>query len=445
MLPKAHLPRHWDTNLASYTDFLDFEGKFALSAYIAHATKLAKHMKTDLIDVFDEYADLADGVQQRIIEIDNKPHRAKRLRPFRTREAAEFLQISDSHLRRLVLEDPSLPQGTQIGKTQRGFELSEISSIRKELYTRTGDERYAVGRRSNKDDKLQVIALANFKGGAAKTTTAVHLSQYLALCGYRVLLVDLDSQASATSLFGLHPDEDIAEDKTLYPFLRGDLDGLQSLVRPTYWPNLDLLPANLGLYRIEFELPVKQLRIPHFQFWRLLERGWASIDDLYDVVICDCPPSLGYLSINAIFASTALLVPAPPSMLDFASTGRFFRMMSDTLRDIADVESGPPKQLDFVRILITKYNTTDRNHQRIAAWMMSTFADRLLDEKMAITTALDSAGNLKRTLYELEPDNGRRSHERGLQFLNRMNAEIERLIVAEWRGRTRRREKQDAA
>lgn len=400
-------------------------------------------MKADLIDVFDEYADLADGVQKRIIEIDNKPHRAKRLRPFRTREAADFLGISDSYLRRLVAEDPSVPKGAPIGKSQRGFELDEINLIRRTLYTKTNDQRYVVGRRDH--DKMQILAIANFKGGAAKTTTAVHLSQYLALRGYRILLIDLDSQASATSLFGFHPDEDIAESETLYPFLRGDVDSLRALVRPTYWPNLDLLPANLGLYRVEFELPVKQMRVAGFQFWRLLEQGWASIDDRYDVVICDCPPSLGYLSINAICAATALLVPAPPSMLDFASTGRFFRMMSDTLRDIAEVESGPAKQLDFVRILLTKYNTTDRNHQRIAAWMMSTFADRLLDEKMAITTALDSAGNLKRTLYELEPDSGRRSHERGLEYLNRMNAEIERLIVAEWSGELPAKETQNAA
>lgn len=402
-------------------------------------------MKLDLIDVFDEYADLADSVQKRIIEIDNKPHRAKRLRLFRTREAAELLGISDSYLRRLALEDPDVPKGTQIGKAQRGFSLEEINAIRCELHARTGDERYAVGRRREQGDKLQVIALANFKGGAAKTTTAVHLAQYLALHGYRVLLVDLDSQASATSLFGFHPDEDIAEEETLYQYLRGELSELGSLVRPTYWPNLDLLPANLGLYRIEFELPVKQLRVADFRFWRLLERGLATIDNRYDVVICDCPPSLGYLSINAIYAATALLVPAPPSMLDFASTGRFFRMMSDTLRDIAAVEGGPAKQLDFVRILITKYNTTDRNHQRIAAWMLSTFADRLLDERMAITTALDSAGNLKRTLYELEPDSQRRSQDRGLEFLNRMNAEIERLIVAEWRGLDARTETQHAA
>ena len=343
----------------------------------------------NLVDVFDEYADLSDGVQKRIIEIDNKPHRAKRLRLFRTREAAELLGISDSYLRRLALEDPDLPKGTQIGKAQRGFTLGEINLIRRELHARTGDSRYSVGRHRDANDKMQVVALANFKGGAAKTTTSVHLAQYMALHGYRVLLMDLDSQASATSLFGFHPDDDIAESETLYPFLRGDLDGLQSLVRPTYWPNLDLLPANLGLYRVEFELPVKQLRVPDFRFWRLLERGLVSIDDQYDVVICDCPPSLGYLSINAIYAATALIVPAPPSMLDFASTGRFFRMMGDTLRDIAEVEGAPAKALDFVRILITKYNTTDRNHQRIAAWMVSTFADRMLDERMAITTALD--------------------------------------------------------
>lgn len=399
----------------------------------------------DLVAAFEDYADLAEAVQRRIIEIDNKPHRAKQMRLLPTREAARLLGISDSYLRRLVLEEEEIPKGQPIGKTQRGFTLAEVNTIRAFLHQRTGDERYQVGRRREQGDKLQVVTLSNFKGGAAKTTTAVHLSQYLALRGYRVLLLDLDSQASATTQFGFQPDDDFAEEQTLYAYLRGDIDSLLPLVQKTYWDNLDIIPANLGLYRIEFELPVRQLRQTNFRFWRLLEEGIRTVDDVYDIVICDCPPSLGYLSINAIFAATALIVPAPPSMLDFASTGRFFRMMADTLRDIAEYEGGLSKALDFVRILITKYSTVDRNHQRISAWMVSTFADRLLDQKMAVTTALDMAGNIKRTLYELEPSKNRKSYERARDYLDGVNGEIESLILAQWSGRPAARGTRDAA
>jgi chromosome partitioning protein len=386
----------------------------------------------NLVSLFEEYAMLAEAVQRRIIEIDNKPEQKKRLRLFPTREAADLLGISDSYLRRLVLDDAELPQGEALGPSRRGFRLDEINAIRGSLLARTGDARYRVGRDAAAGDRLQVLALCNFKGGAAKTTTAVHLSQYLALRGYRVLLIDLDSQASATGLFGFHPDEDLAETDTLYGFMGSNGRALCDLTRPTYISGLDLLPANLGLYRVEFELPVRQMKEANFRFWRLLGDGLATVDDRYDVIVCDCPPSLGYLTINALYAATGLIVPAPPSMLDFASTGRFFRMMADTLADIEAFEGGPPKSLDFVRILLTKVHTTDRNQQRIAAWMTATFGDRLLDARMAHTTALDQAGNVKRTLYELEPGSGRKAQERGIDFLDRVNAEIEALILAQW-------------
>src|SRR5690606_32247380 len=96
-----------------------------------------------------------------------------------------------------------------------------------------GDRRYLPHRTAG--EKLQVVAVANFKGGAAKTTTAVHLAQYLALRGYRVLLVDLDSQASLTALFGLQPDLELDETDTLYPYFRDERISLKGLPRRTYW------------------------------------------------------------------------------------------------------------------------------------------------------------------------------------------------------------------
>ena len=384
---------------------------------------------SEIADLFQEYAELGGAVQRRIIEIDNRPARAKRLRRFSLREAARYLGLDEPALRRR-LQDPDAPQGERAGLTGRTFALGEIGALRRHLRDATGEPCLAPGRGTG--EGLQVVALSNFKGGAAKTTTALHLAQYLALRGYAVLLVDLDSQASATAALGLGPDDDVGADGTLHPYFAGRIDTLAPLVRPTYWPGLDLIPANLGLYRVELELPLRQREEPGFRFWRLLEQGLATVAGRYDVVVCDCPPSLGYLSLNALFAATGLVVPAPPSMPDFASTARFFQMMADTLRDVAAFE-GEAKRLDFVRILITKLNTADRNHRRIAGWMESTFAGRVLKERMAATTALDMAGNVKRTLYELEPGPGsRRSFERALDYMDGVNGAIEGLLRAAW-------------
>jgi chromosome partitioning protein len=329
----------------------------------------------------------------------------------------------------LLADRLDLPQGEEEGR-RRSFTLAELHRLREGLAERPGESVPLPGRRPG--DRLQVVSLANFKGGVAKTTTAVHLAQYLALRGYRVLLVDLDSQASATGAFGYVPDEEFGDTDTLCAWLRGQVASLQPLLRPTYWDGLDLLPANLGLYRAEFELPARQMREKDLRFWRLLEQGLATVDGLYDVVVCDCPPSLGYLSINALFASTGLIVPVPPSMLDFASTGRFFRMLADTLETIAEFDATPAARLTFVRVLLAKFNTADRNHRRIAAWMAGNFGEQLLQSRMALTTALDFAGNLKRTLYEVEPTQGSQSTARGLAYMDAVNREIEMLIQAQW-------------
>ena len=370
---------------------------------------------------FSDFADACEAIQRRVIEVDNRPSRRKRLRPLGLREAAGLLGLDEAELRRRLTP----AEAGAASPLRREVGLGELNALRRTLAGGAGP-----GRRPG--DPLQVVSLANFKGGVAKTTTAVHLAQYLALHGYRVLLVDLDSQASATALFGHSPDEEFGEGDTLCAWLRGEVASLVPLLRATYWDGLDLLPANLGLYRAEFELPARQMRERAFRFWRLLRDGLATVDERYDVVVCDCPPSLGYLSINALFASTGLIVPVPPSMPDFASTGRFFRMMADTLETIAGFDALPSSGLAFVRVLLAKFSTADRNHRRMAAWLEGNFAERLLRNRMALTTALDFAGNLKRTLYEVEPTPERRAHARALGFMNAVNGEIEDLIQAQW-------------
>ncbi len=176
-------------------------------------------------------------------------------------------------------------------------------------------------------DPLSIIAVQNFKGGVGKSTVSVHLAQYLAMRGYRVCLIDCDSQGSATMMMGHVPDLDINEEDTLYPFIRNaEMSSLAYAVRETHWDRLWLIPANLRLYSAEYELAARIARSDQRLLNRLAE-GIASIAEHFDVVILDPPPALGTISLSVMRAANALLIPVPPTVVDFTSTTSFLAML----------------------------------------------------------------------------------------------------------------------
>ena len=176
----------------------------------------------------------------------------------------------------------------------------------------------------------------NQKGGVGKSTTVCHLAQYFALKGYRVCVIDCDSQASTTATFGLNPDVDIDEDEeTLYPFFRyGGPKTLHYALRATYWPGIAIIPANLGLYDAEYEFAARMAREPAFILDRLRE-GIQTIEDQFDIILLDPPPALGMLSLSVLRAANALLIPAPPNNIDFGSTAHFLKMLETTSAELA--------------------------------------------------------------------------------------------------------------
>ena len=149
-------------------------------------------------------------------------------------------------------------------------------------------------------------------------------------------LIDCDSQGSATTLFGYVPDLDISEEETLYPFIRNaEMTSLAYAVRPTHWDGLYLVPANLRLYSAEYELAARLARAEGQLLNRLAE-GIASIADHFDVVILDPPPALGAISLSVMRAANALLVPIPPTVVDFTSTASFLAMLHETMGVLAE-------------------------------------------------------------------------------------------------------------
>jgi chromosome partitioning protein len=145
----------------------------------------------------------------------------------------------------------------------------------------------------------QTIACANQKGGVGKTTTVVNLATYLALAGDRVLVIDLDPQGNATSGFGI---DKTRVERSLYDGIVGSVD-LSELIVPTMISGLDLIPSSLALAGAEVELAF----LDHRE--RRLAHAIGSTSAAYEYVLLDCPPSLGLLTVNALTAADAVLIP----------------------------------------------------------------------------------------------------------------------------------------
>lgn len=145
----------------------------------------------------------------------------------------------------------------------------------------------------------EVIAIANQKGGVAKTTTAVNLSAGLATLGKKVLLLDLDPQGNASSGLGVDKDK---LDHCIYDVLINDAP-IKSVLLPTEIPGLDLVPATIQLAGAEIELVTVISRESK------MKKALAQIKDEYDYVFFDCPPSLGLLTLNALTAADSLIIP----------------------------------------------------------------------------------------------------------------------------------------
>ena len=350
------------------------------------------------------------------------PDAEKTMRKFTSGEAAALLGVNDSYLRKLNLDGKG-PSPELTAGNRRLYSAQDIQALRvllEKTARKPGD--YVPGRREG--DHLQVIGVMNFKGGSGKTTTSAHLAQRLALRGYRVLGIDLDPQASFTALHGVQPELDLENGGTLYDAIRYE--------DPE--PIRHLIPGNLELMEFEHDTPRALAQGNAGLFFFRVKEALAQVDEDYDVVVIDCPPQLGFLTMSALSAATGVLVTIHPEMLDVMSMSQFLRMTADLMDVIA--ESGADMSHDWMRYVLTRYEPQDAPQNRIVAFLRTMYGEAVLNSPMLKSTAISDAGLTKQTLYEVERSAFTRStYDRAIESLNTLNDEIAELIQKTW-GRT---------
>lgn len=305
------------------------------------------------------------------------------------------------------------------GKTRpRGYSLAEINRARDHFGTRL--VRRAI-------DPTIILPFSSFKGGSGKTTSAIHFAQYAAEAGLRVLLIDVDPQATTTAMFGYMPDEDIDSDSTIQPYIESRIDSLSPVIRPTNWEGLSIIPSNLEVFGAEYLFASDASR----ELLEKLRLGIQTVQNDFDIIVIDPPPSLGMLSLSVMHAANALIIPMPAAIPDVFSTKAYTTMLVQTLESLD--KYGFTVDYHFIKLLVTRLDENSETQIDLVEALPDLMGNGVLRNSVRKTAALDRATGKGRTLYEVSTKEvSSKVLRRGLSYFNRANEEILTLVRQCW-------------
>jgi|TARA_B100000780_G_scaffold65167_1_gene42764 chromosome partitioning protein len=204
----------------------------------------------------------------------------------------------------------------------------------------------------------KIIAVSNQKGGVGKTTTSLNLAACLGVLEKKVLLIDLDPQANATSGIGIDPD---SFKRSSYHLLE-HTENIKDIILKSTTPNLDVIPSNIDLVAIELEL----VNHPNREF--MLKQALIDVKDNYDYVIIDCAPSLGLITLNALTAADSVIIPIQCEYFALEGLGKLL----NTIKSIQKIHNS---ELDIEGLLLTMYDSRLRLSNQVVEEVKKHFHD----------------------------------------------------------------------
>jgi len=423
---------------------------------------------TDLREIQSRSLKMQGWIRQQTFS----PENTKTLRRFSSWEVAELiLRMNQSTLRGRMAADPTLPAGkVEPDGRQRWFSLDEINILRRKIKVK--GKPLTPPRPPGRAFRT---AIANFKGGAGKSTVALHFAHAAALDGYRVLCVDFDPQATLSHSMGL---TEVREEQTVWGIMARDLIrqteamnaapagaasgtalprrtipgsitdlGLQDLriadfIQPTAWPTIDIIPSCANAAFVEFASAQYRHLNPEWSFFAAVSRYLDQLpDDQWDLIFFDCPPAIGYQSMNAVFAADMLYIPSGPGYWEYDSTTSFIGQLSEALEDLAHGFATTlsadkvrlPKEFQDIRFLLTRYEPGNELHRAMMEAFGKVFGDKLAKHPVEMTRAVEQSGRFLASIYEMDyREMTRETWRRARGSFDRAYGEFHETLMPAW-------------
>jgi chromosome partitioning protein len=220
----------------------------------------------------------------------------------------------------------------------------------------------------------KVIAIANQKGGVGKTTTAINLAASLAAIEHTTLIIDIDPQSNTTSGLGI---ESKSVSQSVYEIMVGGVEA-EDAIRETELPFLEIIPSHINLVGAEIEMIDRERRE------RILENAISGLEEKYDFIIIDCPPSLGLLTINALTVSDSVIIPVQCEYFALEGLGQL-------LNTIKIVRQHLNTELEIEGVLLTMFDTRTRLSDQVADEVRKYFEDKVFESVIARNVRLAEA------------------------------------------------------